>query len=120
MEDNNRLARERIELTDKATTGPPMTNGTMLKQWANAIGVVGIPGAIAIFLVYVGATEIPKLSRGAEQAIAEARQTRALIEQQIEQTRQLIVITQRTCASAALLAKTEEQRDAARARCYER
>lgn len=106
----------------RAAPSPP-TNGSdssMLKQWANAIGIVGIPGAIAIFLVYVGATEIPKLSRGVEQAIIESKQTQAMLERQIEQTQVLIAVTQRTCASVAVLAKTEEAKEMAREKCYER
>jgi hypothetical protein len=31
--------------------------------WARMIAIVGIPGVIAIFLVYVGAAAIPKMAR---------------------------------------------------------
>jgi hypothetical protein len=74
---------------------------TALKAWANAIGIVGIPGSIAIFLVYIGATEIPKLVRTGELAVAEIRQTRDLLREHIEQTNMLIRVTQRTCSNSA-------------------
>lgn len=99
-------------------TGQSNGGTTLLKAWASAIGIVGIPGAIAIFLVYVGASEIPKLTRGVEQAINESRQTRAILEHQIQQTQRLIEIAQRTCASVSVLAKTEEARELARENCY--
>lgn len=48
--------------------GPDRRNGNdgwiaAVPVWARAIAVVGIPGAIAIFLVWVGANEIPKIAR---------------------------------------------------------
>ena len=98
-----------------------LTNGSpLLKAWASAIGVVGIPGAIAVFLVYVGATEIPKLARGVEQSLVEARQTRELMEEQLEISKTLLQVTRWTCASAASLAKTPEAQQMTRDKCYDR
>lgn len=82
----------------------PYRNGrdwTSLRAWANAIGIVGIPGAVTIFLVYLGGTELPKLVRTMEMNVIETRQNQALIREHIEQTNMLIRITQRTCSNAA-------------------
>ena len=92
----------------------------LLKAWASAIGVVGIPGAIAIFLVYVGATEVPRLARGVEQSLVESRQTRELLEEQIELTKTMLQVVRWTCAAAAVNQKTPEAQQAARDKCYER
>lgn len=94
----------------------PTSNGrdwTSLRSWANAIGIVGIPGAIAIFLVYIGATEVPKLVRAVEQAVAETRTTRELMQEQHELTQQLIRMVQRTCSNTA-------KDDNARQRCFDK
>src|SRR5687768_6648352 len=43
-------------------------NGTELSQlplWVRAIAAVGLPSVIAIYLVWVGSNEIPKISRDA-------------------------------------------------------
>lgn len=47
-------------------------NGSALRAadlpvWVRAAAIVGIPGVIAFFLVWVGASDIPKISRTVEQ-----------------------------------------------------
>lgn len=59
--------------------------------WARAIAVVGIPGAIAIFLVWIGANEIPKITARTEatyqQTLANRDLLRELNAKQDEQLR---------------------------------
>ncbi len=86
---------------------------TSLKAWANAIGIVGIPGAIAVFVVYMGATELPKLVKATEQAVVETRAMREVLEEQRDVLERLIRMTQRTCNNAA--GKDEN----ARQRCFD-
>jgi hypothetical protein len=86
---------------------------TSLRAWAQAIGVVGIPGAIAVGLVYVGATEIPRLSRQQEQILTEIRLSREATATQNELLNTLIRIAQRTCSNAA-------KDDNARQKCFDK
>lgn len=85
---------------------------TSLRAWASAIGVIGIPGAIAIFLVYMGATEIPRLSLATQKAATEIQVNQKLILDQTQKIDRLIRIAQRICSNAA---RNEEQRD----RCFD-
>ena len=74
---------------------------TSLKAWANAIGVVGIPGAIAIYGVYIAATYVPSIVRNGELAIIEIRQNRDVLREHIVQTDKLIRVVRQTCYNAA-------------------
>lgn len=100
-------------------SGPERRNGigngdwTSLKAWANAIGIIGIPGAIAIYLVYIGATEMPKLVVNSSQAIVEIQKTRDTLRDHIVQTDILIRAIERTCVGVA---KDSD----ARARCLDK
>ena len=87
-------------------TGVERRNGngngwTSLRAWAQAIGVVGIPGAIAIFLVYIGATQIPTLVRQLDVAIMEIRQNGILMRESHVRIEQLVRIAQKACMNAA-------------------
>lgn len=46
-----------------APTNGGARNGGSLPAWAHAIATIGIPGAIALFLVYVGSQTLPTLRR---------------------------------------------------------
>ena len=85
---------------------------TSLKAWASAIGVIGIPGTIAVFLVYMGATEIPKLVRATDTAVIEIRANQRVLTEQTQQLDRLIRLAQRICSNVA---KTDEQRE----RCFD-
>jgi len=81
--------------------------------WVRAAAVVGIPGAIAFFLVWIGANTIPKM----QQELVILQQQHALM-QQIEQQREqraedLYRLMQRICANTA---KDSQER----ARCFDR
>ncbi len=84
-----------------------------LKAWAQVIGLVGIPGVIAFWLVWVGSTELPRIGRQQETLIVETKQLRERQEQTIELIGTLIRVTQRACSNAA-------RDDNARQRCFDR
>lgn len=85
---------------------------TSLKAWASAIGVIGIPGTIAVFLVYIGATEIPRMARAQETAVVEIRENQRILTEQKQRLDDLFRMAQRICSNVA---KTEEQRE----RCFD-
>lgn len=81
--------------------------------WARAVAVVGIPGTIAIFLVWVGANEIPKISRQVQMNHDAIMRTQELIQQHSEQTAAMFRMLQRICSNTA---KNEVERD----RCFDK
>ncbi len=89
--------------------GPHVT----LKAWAQVIGMIGIPGVMALWLVYVGSTEVPQIRRQQEQIITEQRALRERQEQVIQLMNRLIYVTQQACYNAG-------RDDNARQRCFDR
>lgn len=85
---------------------------TSLSAWADAVKQVGIPGAIAIGLVYVGATQVPKIVTQLEVLTVEVRATQGLIREHIAQQEKILQVSRRTCWLAA-------SDDAGRKSCYE-
>ena len=86
---------------------------TSLKAWAQAIGFVGIPGAIALFVVYIGATEIPKITRQQELHSVKLEQSLARGAYLIELTTTILRTTQRACSNAA-------KDEPARQKCFDK
>ena len=84
-----------------------------LPQWARVIALVGIPGAIALFLVWVGSQSLPKLEAELTAMRLESEKNRLVVQQQVTQTEQVYRILQRICSS---LAKSDEERG----RCFDR
>jgi hypothetical protein len=74
---------------------------TALRAWADAIARVGIPGAIALFVVYLGATQLPKLVIAVETTIVEIRMSRDLLREHMLQTSKQTWILQQTCWNSA-------------------
>lgn len=81
--------------------GTRSSSWTSPSEWGKFLKDIGIPGSIAIFLVYQGATEIPKIIRTMEQAVSEARQNREILNAHVQQTEKLIRVLQWTCWNAA-------------------
>lgn len=96
---------------EHARNGSNGRDWTSLRAWAQAIGVVGIPGAIALWLVYMGSTEIPKLIKGQAEIITEIRLQRQETAELKIQTNALIRVARIACANAA-------KDDNARSNCY--
>src|SRR5262245_6820366 len=84
-----------------------------LPPWAKGIAVIGIPGAIALFLVWVGSQSLPKLEAELTAMRLESEKNRLVVQQQVTQTEQVYRILQRICSS---LAKSDEERG----RCFDR
>jgi len=80
--------------------------------WVRAIAIIGIPGVLAIYLVYVGAQELPSIRRAAEQTEREVVANREVIRGLITQTDALQRTVQRICYNTA---KTDAERD----RCFD-
>lgn len=84
-----------------------------LPQWARIVAMVGIPGAIALFLVWVGSQSLPKISEELVAYRMEAERSRQAIQEQTNQGEQVYRLLQRICAEVA---KTDE----GRSRCFDR
>ena len=84
-----------------------------IKAWAQAIGILGIPGAIAVYLVYMGSTELPQIRKQNDTIISEMRQGRERTEELIQLLKINNRIGQQACWNAA-------RDDNARQRCFER
>jgi len=84
-----------------------------LPQWARVIAMVGIPGAIALFLVWVGSQSLPEIKTELIAYRVEAERVRTTMQTQATQEEQIYRILQRICSEVA---KTDE----GRARCFDR
>lgn len=87
--------------------------GTGLPIWVRAIALVGIPGAIAFFLVYIGAQTIPRMQENLIVQQQQILKMQDLISQHIQQQEALYRLMQRFCANAG---RTQDEKD----RCYDR
>lgn len=75
--------------------------------------MVGIPGALAFFMVWVGANYLPKIYAEMVAMRLESEKSRLLSERQASQLELNYRILQRICSN---IAKTPEERD----RCFDR
>jgi hypothetical protein len=81
--------------------------------WVRAIAIIGIPGVLVIYLVYIGAQEVPAIRRSAERNGEEVLQNRELIRQHGLQLDSMYRMMQRLCSNTA---RSEEERG----RCFDR
>lgn len=84
-----------------------------LPWWVRAIAVIGIPGAIAVFLVWVGAQEVPKIKLEVASARAVSEQNQRLLMDHQEQTAAMYRMLQRICSNTA-------RNDDDRQRCFDK
>jgi hypothetical protein len=101
-------------MVDPLNAGPkPNGDYIPFPAWLKAIVTLGVPGAIAVFLVWVGSQELPRLNREALLTHAEVVQlkdeTRAVLDQLQINYRML----QRLCANTA---KNDDDRN----RCFDK
>jgi hypothetical protein len=109
---------EKEQAEPRAATAPRNGNGNGtglagLPAWARAAAIVGIPGTIAMFLVWMGASEVPKISSRVE---ANQAALTAVIETQRQQDRRtedIVRLLQRLCSNTA---RTPDDRT----RCFDR
>lgn len=81
--------------------------------WARAIAAVGIPGAIAILLVWIGANTVPTIQRTTETNHTEILALKEMVREQKEQIAALHRMVQRVCSSVA---KNDDERQ----RCFDK
>lgn len=84
-----------------------------LPPWARAAAIVGIPGTIAMFLVWMGASEVPKISSRVEQNQAALLTVIEIQRQQDRRTEDLVRLLQRLCSNTARTADD-------RTRCFDK
>lgn len=72
------------------------TNGS-ISAWAKAVTMVGIPGVIAIFLVYVNATEIPRLAALMEETRKQTEFNRELLREHVSQNDEMLRLMRWVC-----------------------
>jgi len=101
-----------LDIDKRNGNGRELRDWTSLRAWSQAIGIIGIPGAIAIFLVYIGATEIPRMTRQQELLLQEIKTTQSKIDELSALMRVSIRIAQSTCLNSA-------RDDNARQRCFD-
>lgn len=104
--------RKRIDTDDYSGADRRNGNG-VLPWWVRAIAVVGIPGALALYLVYVGAQLAPRILATAEAAHSESIRTRELLREHIQSEEQMYRLLQRICSNAA-------RGDDDRQRCFDK
>lgn len=84
-----------------------------LPVWLKAIVTLGVPGAIAIFLVWVGSQELPRLNQQAMLTHAEVMQLKDHMRSVLDQMQTNYRMLQRLCSNTA---KTDDERT----RCFDK
>lgn len=84
-----------------------------LPWWVRAIAIIGVPSAIAVFLVYVGAMEVPKIKAEQIATKVEVVENQRLLALQAEQNAAIYRMLVRVCSNTS---HTEDERQ----RCFER
>lgn len=84
-----------------------------IPPWVRAIAVVGIPGAIALWVVWIGSNTLPALQKEMTIMNVQVAHTNELLQQNQQKSESLYLMMQRVCSAAA---RTDE----ARAACFER
>jgi hypothetical protein len=72
-----------------------------LREWTRAIGIMGVGSVIALYLVYVGANEIPKLLQNQRDQLAKQDQILANQHMIMGQNATIIRSVKRACENAA-------------------
>lgn len=84
-----------------------------LPLWSRVVAMVGIPGTLCFFLVWVGANYIPKMYAELVSSRAENEKVRMVLQQQTMQMEMNYRLLQRVCST---IAKTDDERQ----RCFDR
>lgn len=91
--------------------GNGLLNG--LPGWAKVVAVIGIPGALAFFLVWMNAQTLPSMQEQLIRQGEQAKRTQDMILEHGRQSEDLLRLMQRICANTAK-DDTREQR------CFDR
>jgi hypothetical protein len=94
---------------------PPADDGAFagLPLWSRVAAMVGIPGTIAFFLVWVGAQSLPAIKTDLAAYHAEAERNHQLYVQALVQQAETYRLLQRICSNVS---KTDEERQ----RCFDK
>lgn len=84
-----------------------------LPAWVRAVAIIGVPSAIALFLVWMGATEIPRIRQIAEANRVNDEQILRNQAAILSSEEQLLRVTQRVCSQTA---RTDDERT----RCFDK
>ncbi len=109
--DNEFNGDERREYERRAAAGVDWFHG--LPSWARIIFVIGVPSAIAVFLVYVGSKNIPQIMIELAVIQNSERANHILLTDIKSQNEAMYRMLQRTCYNTA---KTESDRS----KCFDR
>jgi hypothetical protein len=90
-----------------------LANGNGLPAWVRAVGFIGIPGAIALFLVYTTTAEVPALTREVHTNSARLQVVQQQHAEMNDKLDSLYRMLQRICSNTA---STAEERT----RCFDR
>src|SRR5262245_39319673 len=101
------------EMATASTGTPDLGPFAGLPAWTKALAIVGVPGAIALFAVWVGSQSLPKLEAELIAMRLEAERNRLAVQQQVVQQEQIYRQLQKICANLA-------KDDAARDRCFDK
>ena len=104
---------ERRQPDSTLRNGGNSSDGTSLPLWLQAIKTLGTTGAIAVFLVWVGSNELPKIARQTEVNAQAILQLQEQFRQQAERDAALYRMMQRLCSNTA-------KNDDERTRCFEK
>ncbi len=116
MANGERRQRAEARAPNQERRAPDLTGPSPeapLPLWLQAIKTLGTTGAIAVFLVWVGSNELPKITRQTEVNAQSIVQMQEQIRQQTEMIAANFRMLQRLCANTA---KTEDERT----RCFEK
>src|SRR5512139_756792 len=82
-----------------------------LPTWIRAVTIIGIPGAIALFLVWIGAREVPRINVAVERNQVLLTDLQRQLSDQDEHAREMYRMMQRICSNTA-------KNDDERTRCF--
>lgn len=86
---------------------------TSLSAWSKAIKEVGIPGSIAVFVVYMLGSYVPQIVKLLDILIVEQRQTREAMREHDMRSEQVLRAVERLCW---VIAETDVEKDKCNAR----
>lgn len=84
-----------------------------IPAWIRAIAIVGIPGAIALWVVWIGSQTLPEMTKEMVAVRAELAHTNQLLTESQQRSENLYRMMQRVCSASA---RTDEVRSA----CFDR
>lgn len=82
-----------------------------LPVWVRALAIVGVPSGIAVFLVWIGAQDLPRIKADIAALRSDVNFNRKLLEDLRAQNSEILQMERRICAAV--------YRDDTRSRCFD-